>query len=62
MINQLSKDNREKLCRFLFYYPLEVKGVFGYEKAEVTAGGSDLAEIHRLTLECKHRPGVFFAG
>lgn len=62
VLNQLSKDNREKLCRSLFYCPLEVKGVFGYEKAEVTAGGIDLAEVHRLTLESKSRSGLFFAG
>ncbi len=44
------------------HYPLEVKGVFGYKKAEVTAGGVDLKEVKVSTLESKIVPGLFFAG
>ena len=44
------------------HYPLEVKNVFGYKKAEVTAGGVDLREVHASTLESKIVPGLFFAG
>jgi hypothetical protein len=34
----------------------------GFAKAEVTAGGVDLADVSRTTLESKLRPGLFFAG
>ncbi len=44
------------------HYPLDVTGVLGYSKAEVTAGGIDWAEINPKTLESKLVPGLFFAG
>ena len=34
----------------------------GYAKAEVTAGGVDLAEVDRRTLESRRAPGLHFAG
>jgi hypothetical protein len=36
--------------------------VAGYGKAEVTRGGVPLTELHRTTLESRHRPGVHFCG
>ncbi len=36
--------------------------MYGYEKAEVTAGGVSLDEIDSATLESKKMPGLFFAG
>ncbi len=44
------------------HYPLEVTGVYGYKKAEVTAGGVDLQEVNVSTMESKIVPGLFFAG
>ena len=37
-------------------------GTEGYEKAEVTAGGVDTAELSAKTLECSRVPGLFFIG
>ena len=37
-------------------------GTEGYEKAEVTAGGVDTAELSARTMECKKVPGLFFIG
>jgi predicted Rossmann fold flavoprotein len=34
----------------------------GYEKAEVTAGGVDTAELSSKTMECRKVPGLFFIG
>lgn len=62
VFNQLTKEERQKLLKYLFRCPLEVTGTLGYEKAEVTAGGVDLAEVQRKTLESKKQPGLFFAG
>jgi predicted flavoprotein YhiN len=39
-----------------------VTGFQGYEKAEVTAGGVDLAGVDPKTLESKICPGLFLAG
>ena len=39
-----------------------IQGTLGFEKAEVTAGGIDLAEVDSKTLQSKKVPGLFFAG
>ena len=62
VLNQWSRAAREKCVRDLFRYPLPVTGVTGYSKAEVTAGGVDLREIWKDTMESKLQPGLFFAG
>src|SRR5262249_29732975 len=46
----------------IFQFPLEISRVYGYEKAEVTAGGVDLAEIDTKSMESKIQPRLFFAG
>jgi predicted Rossmann fold flavoprotein len=61
-MNQLDKVSRQRLVAGCVYYPLDVTGVLGYSKAEVTAGGIDWAEINPKTLESKLVPGLFFAG
>ncbi|HEV2448636.1 MAG TPA: NAD(P)/FAD-dependent oxidoreductase [Candidatus Sulfopaludibacter sp.] len=47
-----------QLCRWQF----RPAGTEGYEKAEVTAGGVDTAEISSKTFESKRAPGLFFIG
>ncbi len=37
-------------------------GTEGFEKAEVTAGGVDTAELSAKTMECRKVPGLFFIG
>ena len=37
-------------------------GTEGYEKAEVTAGGVDTAELSSKTMECRKVPGLYFIG
>ncbi len=61
-LNQISKKEKQRLFENLFATPLEIKKVYGYEKAEVTAGGVSLDEIDSATLESKKMPGLFFAG
>jgi hypothetical protein len=51
-----------RLIHWLLNYPLEVTGVVGYKKAEVTAGGVDLKEIRCATMESRRVPGLYFAG
>lgn len=61
-LHKLKRDERETLIRLIYRYPLPVDGVFGYKKAEVTAGGVDLAELDSRTLESKIQPCLYFAG
>ena len=61
-IGKFSGENRKRLTRSLFNYPLEVTGVFGYAKAEVTAGGVDLKEVAVSRMESKMTDGLYFAG
>lgn len=62
LLAYLKKDERSRLLAALFRSHLAVNGDMGYDKAEVTAGGVDLSQIHRATLESKLQPGLFFAG
>ena len=62
VLNQWNRALREKCIRGLFHFPLRVTGATGYSKAEVTAGGVDLREIHKHTMESRLQPGLFFAG
>lgn len=62
VLNQLKKEDREKLIQFLFRCVLPVADVYGYRKAEVTAGGISLDEIDAQTMESKLCPGLYFAG
>ena len=41
-MNQLDKASRQRMIDLCVHYPLDVTGVLGYSKAEVTAGGIDL--------------------
>jgi len=61
-MDQLDKASRQRLIDKCVHYPLDVTGVLGYSKAEVTAGGVDFSEINPKTLESKLMPGLFFAG
>ncbi len=61
----LSRVHEPALRRFIhcaLHCPLEVKGVFGYKKAEVTAGGVDLKEVQVSTMGSRLVPGVYFCG
>ncbi len=61
-IGSFSKENWQRLVQRLLHYPLEISGVFGYKKAEVTAGGVDLKEVKVQTMESKLVDGLYFAG
>lgn len=61
-LRRTSSRDRNKLFHTLLHYPLEITGVVGYKKAEVTAGGIDLREIKTATMESKLAPGLYFAG
>lgn len=59
---ELTKPKRKALAQFLTAYELPVTDVFGYGKAEVTAGGIPFREVVSKTLESKLMSGLFFCG
>ena len=60
-MKDMSPAGCSRLAQMLLHAPLGVTGVVGYKKAEVTAGGVDLRDVHVSTLESKRVPGLFFA-
>lgn len=59
---ELGKANLNLLTENLKRSQFPIQGVFGFKKAEVTAGGVELSEIDSRTMESKICPGLFFAG
>lgn len=59
---ELSKSARQRVQTLLKHLPVPVTGTLGFEKAEVTAGGVDLAEVDPRTMQSKLQPGLFLAG
>jgi predicted flavoprotein YhiN len=46
----------------LHAWRVQPAGTEGYEKAEVTGGGVDTAELSSKTMECRNVPGLYFIG
>ncbi len=61
-VGQCPNRVRDDLLFEIKNIQLHIKNVYGYSKAEVTAGGIDLAGCDPKTLESKICPGLFFAG
>ena len=55
-------EGRERLCRELCEMRFKVKGLKGWNEAQVTAGGISLAQVDELTMESKLISGLFFSG
>ncbi|QDT67118.1 putative FAD-binding dehydrogenase [Planctomycetes bacterium MalM25] len=59
---ELTKGERRGVLDGLKRTPIPIAGSLGFKKAEVTAGGVDLAEIDPRTLESRLAPGAYFIG
>ncbi len=59
---EMSKAARAQLVKWIKEARIRVSGTRGYAKAEVTAGGVDLAEVDSRTMQSKLVPGLYFAG
>jgi predicted Rossmann fold flavoprotein len=55
-------DSLAEAERQLHAWPLTPAGTEGYEKAEVTAGGVDTAELSAKSMESRRIPGLYFIG
>lgn len=61
-IAELTRKERARWVECFDRFPLPVRGSDGYAKAEVTAGGLPLEEVHLATLESRRQRGLHFAG
>ncbi|MCU1232511.1 MAG: hypothetical protein JWP63_478 [Candidatus Solibacter sp.] len=58
----LSDREQQAISAGLHSWQVRPAGTEGYEKAEVTAGGVDTAELSSKTMETRKTPGLYFIG
>ena len=58
----LSDREIQAVSSGLHAWRLQPAGTEGYEKAEVTSGGVDTAELSSRTFEARQAPGLYFVG
>ena len=61
-VNQITKEERKRLCHILKNLELNIKGARPIEEAIITAGGVSTGEINPSTMESKIVKGLYFAG
>ncbi len=61
-VNQITQEQRFKLCEVLKAVPLTVKGFRDIEEAIITSGGISVKEINPATMQSKLIDGLYFAG
>lgn len=61
-VNQISREQRQKLVTLLKGLPLHITGFRPVEEAIITSGGVSVKEIDPSTMESKLVKGLFFAG
>jgi predicted flavoprotein YhiN len=61
-LNQLNKGERHRLVEAVKGLRIPISGSLGFDMAEVTAGGLDLKEVNRLTMEAKKLSGLYVFG
>lgn len=61
-VNQISREERAKLCELIKALPLHITGFRPIEEAIITSGGISVKEIDPKTMQSKLVEGLFFAG
>ena len=61
-VNQISREERLRLCEIIKKFPLHITGLRPVEEAIITRGGVSVKEINPATMESKLVSGLFFAG
>ncbi len=61
-VNQISREQRMRLCELLKNFSLQITGFRPVEEAIITSGGVSVKEIDPATMESKLVKGLFFAG
>lgn len=61
-IGDLSNRDIIRLSSIIKNYSLEYKGLYNFDRAQVTVGGIDLSEVDKKTLELLKLPNVYACG
>lgn len=61
-INEIKKEERERLVSLIRAFPLSITKLRGFEEAVITRGGVSVKEINPSTMESKLVSGLYFAG
>lgn len=62
IIGQLSSDEIRSVAHAAKHFMLDIKGVSGFDSAQVTAGGMDTTEFNPESMESRLVPGLFACG
>jgi predicted Rossmann fold flavoprotein len=62
LVSSVPSKEKNKLVNLLFDWKFLVKESHGFEDAQVTAGGIQISEIDRETMESKLVKGLYFTG
>ncbi|MEK7091750.1 MAG: NAD(P)/FAD-dependent oxidoreductase, partial [Patescibacteria group bacterium] len=60
--HSVSTEDRKKLILILKSVPLQVKGLFGVDKAVVSSGGVKLEEVDFKTMQSRLIPNLYLIG
>ena len=58
----ITRDERRRVVAALKSLSIPIDGLLGFDKAEVTAGGVDVAEVSQKTMESRKEKGLYFVG
>lgn len=61
-INEISRQERNRLVNLTKSFPVTLTGLRGYNEAIITQGGINVKEINPSTMESRLVKGVYFAG
>ncbi len=61
-IENITMKDLIRLTDTIKYYTLDYKGLYGFERAQVTVGGIELSEINKRTLEFVRIPQMYCCG
>ena len=61
-ITSLTKSNIRKIASLVKAFPFEVRGDYGFERAQITVGGVELSEINKDTLAIKKMKNAYICG
>lgn len=61
-VKSLTPNNLKKIAGLIKAFPLDVKGDYGFERAQVTVGGVSLTEIDNETLAIRKMKNAYICG
>lgn len=61
-VNEITKEEREKLVKTIKNIPLHISGTRNYNEAIITKGGISVKEIDPKTMQSKKMPNIYFVG